>query len=108
MNKGFSNNRGQAPIFTLIGVKYHVPRFTSMKPTDLGKNGDQLYRLFNIPAQIYIVQHCHNIGAAVRKQAEAFPLARSFVAPCQIVFMDGTTTARLLRAHNLWPATASN
>lgn len=80
-------------------------RFHSMKPTDLGKNGDQLYRLFNIPAQIYVVQHCHNIGAAVRKQAEAFALARSFVAPCRIVFMDGVTTARLLRAHGQWPGT---
>ncbi|QPL48037.1 methyltransferase [Halomonas sp. A40-4] len=81
-------------------------RFHPMKPTDLGKNGDQLYRLFNIPAQIYVVQHCHTIGAAVRKQAEAFALARSFVSPCRIVFMDGFTTARLLRAHELWPATA--
>lgn len=79
-------------------------RFHPMKPTDLGKNGDQLYRLFNIPAQIYVIQHCHAIGAAVRKQAEAFALARSFVAPCQIVFMDGLTTARLLRANGLWPA----
>jgi hypothetical protein len=81
-------------------------RFHPMRPTDLGKNGDQLYRLFNIPAHIYVVQHCHTIGAAVRKQAEAFALARSFVAPCQIVFMDGLTTARLLRAHGLWPARA--
>lgn len=79
-------------------------RFHPMKPTDLGKNGDQLYRLFNIPAQIYVVQHCHAIGAAVRKQAEAFALARSFVAPCRVVFMDGLTSARLLRAHGLWPA----
>lgn len=75
-----------------------------MKPTDLGKNGDQLYRLFNIPAQIYVVQHCHDIGAAVRKQAENFALARSFVAPCRIVFMDGLTSARLLRANGLWPS----
>lgn len=81
-------------------------RFHPMKPTDLGKNGDQLYRLFNIPAHIYVVQHCHAIGAAVRKQAEAFALARSFVAPCRIVFMDGFTTARLLRAHGLWPTKA--
>lgn len=82
-------------------------RFHPMKPTDLGKNGDQLYRLFNIPAQIYVVQHCHTIGAAVRKQAEAFALARSFVAPCRVVFMDGCTTARLLHAHGLWPAATS-
>lgn len=78
-------------------------RFHPMRPTDLGKNGDQLYRLFNIPAQIYVVQHCHAIGAAVRKQAEAFALSRSFVAPCRIVFMDGLTTARLLRANGEWP-----
>lgn len=82
-------------------------RFHPMKPTDLGKNGDQLYRLFNIPAQVYVVQHCHNIGAAVRKQAEAFALARTFIAPCHIVFMDGITTARLLRAHGLWPASTT-
>ncbi|HBT31888.1 MAG TPA: methyltransferase [Pusillimonas sp.] len=81
-------------------------RFHPMKPTDLGKNGDQLYRLFNIPAQIYVIQHCHTIGAAVRKQAEAFALQRSFVAPCQIVFMDGFATARLLRAHGCWPTAA--
>lgn len=80
-------------------------RFHPMRPADLGKNGDQLYRLFNIPAQIYVVQHCHSIGAAVRKQAEAFALTRSFVAPCRVVFMDGLTSARLLRAHGLWPAT---
>lgn len=79
-------------------------RFHPMKPTDLGKNGDQLYRLFNIPAQIFVVQHCHNIGAAVRKQAEAFALQRSFIAPCQVVFLDGFTTARLLHAHGKWPA----
>ena len=80
-------------------------RFHPMKPTDLGKNGDQLYRLFNIPADLYVVQHCHAIGAAVRKQAEAFALARTFLSPCRIVFMDGLTTARLLRAHGQWPST---
>ena len=78
-------------------------RFHPRKPTDLGKNGNQLDRRFNIPAQIYVVRHRYSIGAAVRKQAEAFALARSFVAPCQIVFMDGLTTARLMRAHELWP-----
>lgn len=56
-------------------------RFHPMKPADLGKTGDQLYRLFNIPAQVYVVQHCHDIGAAVRKQAEAFAFTRSFMAP---------------------------
>jgi len=71
------DGRRHAGAFLLKGPA----RFHPMKPTDLGKNGDQLYRLFNIPAHIYVVQHCHTIGAAVRKQAEAFALARSFVSP---------------------------
>lgn len=76
--------------------------FHPMTPKDCGKNGDQIYRLFNIPAHVYIVQHCHNIGAAVRKTVEAFAFGRSFIAPCRYVIMDGVATARLLRALGLW------
>ena len=76
--------------------------FHPMTPKDCGKNGDQIYRLFNIPADIYIVQHCHHIGAAVRKTVEAFALGRTFSAPCRYVIMDGGATARLLRASGRW------
>lgn len=79
-------------------------KFHQMMPRDLGKNGDQLYRLFNIPADIYIVQHCHTVGPAVRKTVEAFALQRSLAAPCRYVIMDGYDTARLLRAARAWPA----
>jgi hypothetical protein len=34
----------------------------------------------------------------------AFALQRSFTAPCRVLFVDGMTTARLLRAHEEWPA----
>lgn len=78
-------------------------KFHPMTPRDLGKNADQLYRLFNIPAKVFIIQHCHSIGPAVRKTAEAFALSRAFVAPCRLVFIDGWTTARLLQAHSRWP-----
>lgn len=94
------NGRRQTAAFLLKGPS----RFHQMKPTDLGRNGDQLYRLFNIPADVFVIQHCHNIGAAVRKQALAFALQRSFIAPCRVLFVDGMTTARLLRAHGEWPA----
>ena len=33
-------------------------KFHPMTPSDLGKNADQIYRLFNIPADIFVVQHC--------------------------------------------------
>jgi hypothetical protein len=79
-------------------------KFHQMMPRDLGKNGDQLYRLFNIPADIYIVQHCHTISPAVRKTVEAFALQRSLTAVCRYVIMDGYETARLLRAAGTWPA----
>ncbi|MFM0162815.1 methyltransferase [Paraburkholderia sediminicola] len=78
-------------------------KFHPMTPRDLGKNGDQLYRLFNTPAQVFVVQHCHSIGPAVRKTAEAFALNRAFIAPCRLVFLDGWATAQLLRAHGRWP-----
>ncbi|MNJ11264.1 hypothetical protein D3C77_54330 [compost metagenome] len=78
-------------------------RFHEMKPTDLGKNADQLYRLFNIPAQIYAIQHCHKIGAAVRKQAQAFAFTQNLTTPCRICFIDGVSTAQLLLANGLWP-----
>lgn len=74
-------------------------KFHMMTMADCGKNGDQIYRLFNVPADVYVIQHCHEIGAAVRKTAEAFALQRSFTAPCQIIFIDGNDTARLLRAY---------
>lgn len=94
------NGRSVTAAFLLKGPS----RFHPMKPTDLGRNGDQLYRLFNIPADVFVVQHCHNIGPAVRKQALAFTLQRSFTAPCHVLFVDGITTARLLRAHGKWPS----
>jgi hypothetical protein len=74
-------------------------KFHMMTMADCGKNGDQIYRLFNIPADVYVIQHCHEIGAAVRKTMEAFALQRSFTKPCQIIIVDGNDTARLLRAY---------
>lgn len=82
-------------------------KFHPMTPRDLGKNGDQIYRLFNIPAQVYVIQHCHNIGAAVRKTVEAYALHRSFSAPCHYVIMDGISTAQLLRANGLFDTATS-
>ena len=79
-------------------------KFHQMTPKDLGKNADQVYRLFNIPADIYVIQHCHTVGPAVRKTVEAFAFHRSLTATCRYVIIDGYNTARLLRAANEWPA----
>jgi hypothetical protein len=78
-------------------------RFHEMTPADCGKRGDQIYRLFNIPSDVYIIQHCHKIGPAVRKYAEALAFQRNFTHKCRYMFIDGYATASLLRANNLWP-----
>jgi hypothetical protein len=104
----------ESDLFTanlLIAGKRHTGAFLlkgpsayhTMQPKDLGKNGDQIYRLAKIPADVFVVQHCHHIGAAVRHQLEAAALQRYFVAPCRFMFIDGLATARLLRAHGEWP-----
>lgn len=78
-------------------------RFHPMTVSDCGKNGDQIHRLFNAPADIYVVQHCHMITPAVRSYVEAMALRRAFVKPCHYVFIDWIATAKLLRANGKWP-----
>ncbi len=62
----------------------------------LGKNGDQLQRLATTPAQVLVVQHCHEIRpevfALIRSAASDFRNIRRFM------LIDGFATARLLAA----------
>lgn len=76
-------------------------KFHEMKPTDCGKNGDQIYRLFNIPADIYIIQHCHKVSPAVRKTVEAFTLTQHS-RRSRFAIIDGYNTCRILKANGLF------
>ena len=73
-------------------------RFHEMTLADCGKNGDQIYRLFNTPAEVFVVQHCHKISPAVRKTIEAFALSQ-YARRCRYTLIDGYDTARILHAH---------
>lgn len=73
-------------------------RFHEMQMTDCGKNGDQVYRLFSVPADVFIVQHCHKISPAVRRTVEAFTVQTRFTRPCRYALIDGYDTCRILRA----------
>ncbi|NNC28219.1 methyltransferase [Longimicrobium terrae] len=88
------NGRKSVAAFLLKGPS----RFHEMTPADCGKNGDQIYRLFNSPAEVFVVQHCHKISPAVRKTVEAFALSK-YADSCRYTFIDGYDTARILRAH---------
>lgn len=75
-------------------------RFHEMTMADCGKNGDQIYRLFNTPADVFVVQHCHRITPAVRKTVEAFALS-NYSRTCRFTFIDGYDTARILHANGM-------
>lgn len=75
-------------------------RFHEMTLADCGKNGDQIYRLFNTPADVFVVQHCHKITPAVRKTVEAFALS-NYSRTCKFTLIDGYDTARILHANGM-------
>jgi len=73
-------------------------KFHEMTLADCGKNGDQIYRLFNTPAEVFVLQHCHKVTPAVSKTMEAFALSQ-YSRDCKYTIIDGYDTARILRAH---------
>ena len=75
-------------------------KFHEMTPADCGKNGDQIYRLFNTPADVFVLQHCHRVSPAVRKTVEAFALSQ-YSRRRRYAIIDGYDTARILRSNGL-------
>lgn len=73
-------------------------KFKPMKPTFLGKNGDQIFRLAQSPADILIVQHCHEIEESVRATLRAFSAAPH--NPRRYCLIDGQDTYRILKTYN--------
>lgn len=69
-----------------------------MTMADLGKNGDQINRLFAEPPELLILQHCHEITAPVRYTMRAF--AQQMGNPRLFCMIDGYDTIRLLKAYN--------
>jgi len=72
-------------------------KFHRMKMTDLGKNGDQIVRLFQEPADIFFLQHCHYISAAIIHTMEAFS-SRMYM-PKYFCLVDGIDTLRILKGY---------
>ncbi|MDX6501376.1 MAG: hypothetical protein QOG23_4636 [Blastocatellia bacterium] len=77
-------------------------RFHEMTLADCGKNGDQIYRLYNTGADICVLQHCHRVSPAVRKTMEAFALSQ-YSQNRRYAIIDGYDTARILRHLGMLP-----
>lgn len=74
--------------------------FRPMTIRHLGKNGDQIARLSDEPADVLFVQHCHEITPAVLKMLRAF--AAQPGQPRRYCAIDGRESLRLLHAYDLY------
>lgn len=72
-------------------------KFKPMTVADLGKNGDQISRLFSEPVDLVVLQHCHQVTSAVRNHMRAFGTRMGKLRPFCII--DGADTARILKAY---------
>jgi hypothetical protein len=72
-----------------------------LTPAKLGKNGDQIQRLFLSPADIFIIQYHSQIGQAVVEQMKVFATINSVRESKQVWYgtIDGDDTRRLLAAY---------
>jgi hypothetical protein len=70
--------------------------FQPLTMRGLGKNEDQVVRLFSEPADLLVLQHCHRVTAAVRATMRAF--ANQISNPRRFSIIDGLDTLRILLA----------
>jgi hypothetical protein len=72
-----------------------------LTPKKMGKNGDQIQRLFKSPASVFVVQYWGQVDQSVIEQMEEFAKAKSAVEGAEICFavIDGDDSNRLLKAH---------
>ncbi len=70
----------------------------------LGKPGDQITRLFSEPAELLILQHCHEITPSVVSMMEAY--SYDLRNPRKYMIIDGADTSRILKSQGLLPPVA--
>jgi hypothetical protein len=72
-----------------------------LTPGKLGKNGDQIQRLFSAPADLYVVQYHDQIAQSVVEQMEAFAKVNAMHGAKVVSFMivDGSDSNRLMAAY---------
>jgi hypothetical protein len=67
---------------------------------DCGKNGDQLVRLFESPARVFVIQFVGNISEVIAKDVEGkIGALRAIKRQAWYCLVDGQDTTRILRAY---------
>ena len=71
-------------------------------PKKMGKNGDQIQRLFRSPAQALIIQYNDQIDSSILELMKELSIAKSAKEHRRIFYgiIDGTDTARIFKAYS--------
>lgn len=96
----FARGRQMSSAWLFKGPGYPHP----MTVRALGKPGDQIVRLFSEPAELLILQHCHEITTSVVSMMEAY--AHDLRNPRKYMIIDGADTSRILKSQGLLPPAA--
>ena len=72
-----------------------------LTPGKMGKNGDQIQRLFKTTASVFVVQYWGQVAESVAEQMEEFAKAKSSIEGVVVFFgvIDGDDSNRLLHAY---------
>jgi len=98
----FARGRQMSAAWLFKGPSY--PRAMDVKA--LGKNGDQIDRLFTEPAELLVLQHCHQIKPSVVGMMDSY--AHDSRRPRSYMIIDGADTGRILRSLGLLLITPVN
>lgn len=72
-----------------------------LTPGKMGKNGDQIQRLLEAPAEVFLIQYCRQIDHSVVAQMEKLAIVRSLFVGKPILFgiIDGQDSKRITMAY---------
>jgi len=72
-----------------------------LTPKKMGKQGDQIQRLFRAPADVFLVQYWNQIDKSILEQIKMFATAKSALDGKRIYYgvIDGQDTLRILQAY---------
>jgi len=98
----FAQGRQVSAAWLFKGPGY--PRAMDVKA--LGTNGDQIDRLFTEPAELLVLQHCHQIKPSVVGMMDSYAHDARHLRSYMII--DGADTGRILRSLDLLPVTPAH
>jgi hypothetical protein len=72
-----------------------------LTPAKMGKNGDQIQRLFRCPAEVFVVQYWRDIDDSVLEQVEKYAQLKALLEGREILYgvIDGWDSNRLIVAY---------